>query len=112
MFVTSSDKKQRKREESDNPTYGNKEKTCEPHFIAPKDSSYRTSSICGETQLPDFYGEVIKLSICGYIRQELPFEGLEKLVEAIKNDIKITEEKCCVESEGNKRERDWCGGIN
>ena len=57
-----------------NPTYGNDEKTCEPHLISPPDSEYRTSSSCGETQLEDFYGEVLRLSIIGHIRDELPFE--------------------------------------
>jgi riboflavin kinase len=58
-----------------NPTYGNDEKTCEPHLISPpEDTDHRTSSSCGETQLEDFYGEVLRLSIIGHIRDELPFE--------------------------------------
>mmetsp|Transcript_35166 Transcript_35166/g.76997 ORF Transcript_35166/g.76997 Transcript_35166/m.76997 type:complete len:254 (+) Transcript_35166:238-999(+) len=70
-----------------NPTYGNEEKTIEPHLIAPKDHPRRHSSSCGETLFQDFYGETIRLSVVGYLRPELPFEGLEKLTIAIKNDI-------------------------
>ena len=70
-----------------NPTYGNEEKTIEPHLIAPTDHPQRHSSSCNETLLQDFYGETIRLSVVGYLRPELPFEGLEKLTQAIKNDI-------------------------
>lgn len=70
-----------------NPTYGNEEKTIEPHLIAPQDHPRRHSSSCGETLFQDFYGETIRLSVVGYLRPELPFEGLEKLTIAIKNDI-------------------------
>lgn len=70
-----------------NPTYGNEEKTIEPHLIAPTDHPQRHSSSCSETLLQDFYGETIRLSVVGYLRPELPFEGLEKLTQAIKKDI-------------------------
>jgi len=70
-----------------NPTYGNEEKTIEPHLIAPTDHPKRHSSSCNETLLQDFYGETIRLSVVGYLRPELPFEGLEKLTLAIKKDI-------------------------
>ena len=70
-----------------NPTYGNEEKTIEPHLIAPTDHPKRYSSLCNETLLQDFYGETIRLSVIGYLRPELPFEGLEKLTQAIKKDI-------------------------
>ena len=70
-----------------NPTYGNSVKTIEPHLIAPATDKRRHASSCGETVLRDFYDEPIRLSVVGYLRPELPFEGLEKLVEAIKNDI-------------------------
>ena len=70
-----------------NPTYGNEEKTIEPHLIAPTDHPKRHSSSCNETLLQDFYGETIRLSVVGYLRPELPFEGLEKLTQAIKKDI-------------------------
>ena len=70
-----------------NPTYNNKEKTIEPHFIAPPKDSRRHASSCGETLMAEFYDKPIRLSVVGYLRPELPFEGLEKLIEAIKNDI-------------------------
>ena len=70
-----------------NPTYGNKTKTIEPHLIAPKDDARRTASSCGESVLGDFYGQPIRLSLVGYLRPELPFEGIDKLIAAIKNDI-------------------------
>ena len=54
-----------------NPTYKNKEKTVEPHLIAKPDSEMRKASICGETQLEDFYGKTIKLSVVGFIRPEV-----------------------------------------
>lgn len=75
-----------------NPTYGNSIKTIEPHLIAPTTDKRRHASSCGETVLRDFYDEPIRVSVVGYLRPELPFEGLEKLVEAIKNDI-INSEK-------------------
>ena len=70
-----------------NPTYGNAHKTVEPHLIAPPTDPCRHSSQCGETVLPEFYGQAIRLSVCGYLRPELPFEGLDKLIQAIKHDI-------------------------
>lgn len=78
-----------------NPTYGNTEKTVEPHFIAPTHDPRRHASCSGETLLQDFYDQTCRLSVVGYLRPELPFEGLDKLVEAIKTDIvnaeKLTE---------------------
>jgi riboflavin kinase len=74
-----------------NPTYGNTEKTVEPHFIARTDDPRRHASSSGETLLQDFYDQKCRLSVVGYLRPELPFEGLDKLVEAIKNDIANTE---------------------
>ncbi|EJK66856.1 hypothetical protein THAOC_12177 [Thalassiosira oceanica] len=74
-----------------NPHYKNKEKTVEPHLIVESQHPRRHASSTQETLLEDFYGESIVLSICGYIRAELPFEGVDKLIEAIKRDIKATE---------------------
>ena len=74
-----------------NPVYGNTHKTIEPHLIAPPNDLMRNKSKCNETQFHDFYGSTLRLSIVGYLRPELPFEGLDKLVEAIKNDIVQTE---------------------
>ena len=68
-----------------NPYYGNKTKTVEPHLIASiDDSEHRHASSCGETLLGEFYDQPIRLTLVGYLRPELPFEGLEKLVAAIK----------------------------
>ena len=68
-----------------NPYYGNKTKTVEPHLIASiDDSEHRHASSCRETLLGDFYNQPIRLTLVGYLRPELPFEGLEKLVAAIK----------------------------
>jgi FAD synthase len=77
-----------------NPTYGNEKKTVEPHLIAQPGDSRRHASSCGESVLRDFYNEPIRLSVIGYLRPELPFEGLEKLIVAIKNDIVNAEILC------------------
>ena len=79
-----------------NPTYDNEYKTIEPHLIEDIDSPLRRSSKCGETLLEDLYNERIKLSIVGYLRPELPFEGLDKLILAIKSDIVHAEHNCDV----------------
>lgn len=74
-----------------NPTYGNKKKTIEPHFIAPSSDPRRHRSKTNETLLEDFYNSTCRIVILGYLRPELPFEGLDKLIEAIKQDICSTE---------------------
>lgn len=74
-----------------NPTYGNDTKTVEPHLIAPPANPNRHASSCGESVLGDFYDKPIRLSVVGYLRPELPFEGLEKLIAAIKHDIENAE---------------------
>lgn len=74
-----------------NPYYGNETKTVEPHLIAPSSDERRHKSSCQETVLREFYDEPIRLSVVGYLRPELPFEGLEKLIDAIKNDIQESE---------------------
>ncbi len=74
-----------------NPTYGNDTKTVEPHLIAPQEDPNRHASSCGESVLGDFYDKPIRLSVVGYLRPELPFEGLDKLIVAIKNDIQNAE---------------------
>ena len=70
-----------------NPTYNNTEKTVEPHLIASEGHPLRHASKTGETQFQDFYDKIIVLSVVGYLRPELPFEGLDKLTAAIKKDI-------------------------
>lgn len=67
-----------------NPYFGNTVKTIEPHLIANPEDKRRYQSSCGETILGDFYDQSIRLSLVEYLRPELPFEGLEKLVAAIK----------------------------
>ena len=74
-----------------NPHYKNEEKTVEPHLIVESKHPRRHASATQETLLADFYDETIVLSICGFIRDELPFEGVEKLIQAIKRDIQATE---------------------
>ena len=91
-----------------NPTYNNSEKTVEPHLIAPAMHPKRHASLTGETQFQDFYDKTIILSVVGYLRPELPFEGLEKLTAAIKKDI-INSERLA-EEESNPTiiaEREW-----
>ena len=56
-----------------NPFYGNTKKSVETHIIKKYDS--------------DFYGRWMKLRICCFIRPELNFNGLEELINAIKDDI-------------------------
>ncbi|CAB9500642.1 Riboflavin kinase [Seminavis robusta] len=90
-----------------NPTYNNKEKTIEPHLIAPPKDTRRHASSCGETLMGEFYDKPIRLSVVGYLRPELPFEGLEKLVEAIKNDIVNAEQLGDSDSADVMQERTW-----
>ena len=90
-----------------NPCYGNKEKTIEPHLIAPVGHPLRAASACNETEFDNLYNFAIRLSIVGYLRPELPFEGLEKLVEAIKNDIVQTELMCSRDNKLTAGEKNW-----
>ena len=94
-----------------NPYYNNKEKTIEPHLIAPQGDPNRNVSSCGETQFDDMYGTGIRLSIVGYLRPELPFEGLEKLKTAIKNDIVETERLCDGTDDFIIRESLWVASL-
>lgn len=90
-----------------NPTYGNQEKTVEPHFIASQDDPRRHTSSCGETLLPDFYNQPIRLTVVEYLRPELPFEGLEKLIAAIKQDIVHAEDKAAHQDSVAQQEKQW-----
>lgn len=90
-----------------NPTYGNAHKTVEPHLIAPASDPRRHSSSTGETLLQDFYDQPVRLSVLGYLRPELPFEGLEKLIQAIKQDILQAEALAQQDTIINVRERAW-----
>ena len=55
---------------------------------------YPHDFIGGETQFDDMYNQWIRLSVVGYLRPELPFEGIDKLILAIKGDIEQTEKLC------------------
>eukprot|EP00878_Enallax_costatus_P022110 GHUV01023446.1.p1 GENE.GHUV01023446.1~~GHUV01023446.1.p1 ORF type:complete len:346 (+),score=74.28 GHUV01023446.1:1008-2045(+) len=55
-----------------NPFYGNKEKTAEPWILHDFDQP--------------FYGEEIRLLVCGYVRPEANFSSLEALIQRIHKD--------------------------
>lgn len=95
-----------------NPTYGggNEQKSLEPHLIASESSPQRHASSCGETLLEEFYGKEARLSLVGYLRPELPFEGLEKLIEAIKQDIVDTEKLADAGDAVTIKEKEWVQG--
>ena len=90
-----------------NPYYGNQQKPVEPHMIAPPDSEFRHRSSCGDTMLVDFFNQPFRLSLVGYLRPELPFEGLEKLVAAIKKDIVDSERLCDSQDPQTLNEKQW-----
>mmetsp|Transcript_33923 Transcript_33923/g.59589 ORF Transcript_33923/g.59589 Transcript_33923/m.59589 type:complete len:195 (-) Transcript_33923:31-615(-) len=95
-----------------NPTYNNKEKTVEPHLIADEEHPQRHASSTGETQFQDFYDKTIILSVVGYLRPELPFEGLEKLTDAIKKDITDAEKLAGQSDPSTLVEREWVGASS
>jgi len=90
-----------------NPYFGNTLKTVEPHLIASEEDKRRHQSSCGETVLGDFYDQSIRLSLVEYLRPELPFEGLEKLVAAIKKDISDAERLGDRKDLKVKKEKEW-----
>ncbi len=114
-----------------NPCYSNTFKTIEPHLIAPsttttkpdtlekiqkeesdddnnkKNNPFRYASSCQETLYPDLYGCTITLSVVGFLRPELPFETLDKLILAIKEDISKTEILCDGFDEHVILEKQW-----
>lgn len=90
-----------------NPTYGNDFKTIEPHLIAPQTDPRRHASSCQETLFADFYGQPCRLAVVGYLRPELPFEGLDKLTEAIKGDIAAAERLAQQSEPRCVAEREW-----
>ncbi|KAL7529757.1 hypothetical protein ACHAWF_003102 [Thalassiosira exigua] len=95
-----------------NPTYNNTEKTVEPHLIADRGHPQRHASSTGETQFQDFYDKTIALSVVGYLRPELPFEGLEKLTSAIKKDIVDAERLAEQTNPTTLAERAWVGSSS
>lgn len=60
-----------------NPYYKNTQKTVEPWLL--------------HTFEDDFYGQELRLLVCGYIRPEANFESLEALVKRIHEDASVTE---------------------
>lgn len=95
-----------------NPTYGNDQKSVEPHLIATESDPRRHASCTGETLLEDFYDLTCRLSVVGYLRPELPFEGLEKLVQAIKKDIVNAEKLGESHDPVAVQEKEWVGSMN
>ena len=93
-----------------NPYFGNEQKTIEPHLIAPPSDARRHRSSCQETVLREFYDEPIRLSVVGFLRPELPFEGLEKLIEAIKKDIQDSERFGDQTDDLTLQEKKWVEG--
>ncbi|XP_013186322.1 putative riboflavin kinase [Amyelois transitella] len=55
------------------PFYQNKEMSIETHVI------HYTG--------PDFYGDYLKIALVGYLRAEMNFDSVEKLIETINQDI-------------------------
>lgn len=93
-----------------NPTYKNELKTVEPHLIAADDDPRRHTSSCGETLLQEFYDQTIRLAVVEYLRPELPFEGLPKLIAAIKNDIAVSVQKAAAQESVATQEKEWVAG--
>ena len=60
--------------------------------------------------LREFYDEPIRLSVVGFLRPELPFEGLEKLIEAIKKDIQDSERFGDQTDDLTLQEKKWVEG--
>jgi hypothetical protein len=79
----------------------------EPHLIAPPQDERRHASSCSESIIGDFYDKPIRLSVVGYLRPELPFEGLDKLVEAIKKDIDNAEKLADGTDDLTSKEKAW-----
>jgi len=61
-----------------NPYYNNSKKSVETHII--------------HEYSENFYGDWLKLLICGYIRPEQNFNSLDDLIQAIKDDVKHADE--------------------
>ena len=59
-----------------NPFYKNTKKTVEPHLLS--------------VFAADFYGEELRLVVCGYLRPEANFPSLDALMAAIHGDIAAT----------------------
>ncbi|XP_014474602.1 PREDICTED: riboflavin kinase [Dinoponera quadriceps] len=62
-----------------NPYYKNEKKSLEVHLLHKSQG--------------DLYGEELKMIIVGYIRPEKDFSSVEELIQEIRNDITIAEER-------------------
>lgn len=62
-----------------NPFYKNEKKTVEPHLL--------------HAFAEDFYGQELRLVVCGYLRPELNFTSLDALMAAIHSDIALARER-------------------
>ncbi len=74
-----------------NPFYKNEKKTAEPHLL--------------HTFPEDFYGQEIRVVVCGYLRPETSFPSLDALIAAIQTDIRLAKERLEGE-EGEARKND------
>ena len=70
-----------------NPFYKNKDKTIEAHLLH---------------KLDDFYDEKLSVLLCGYLREEANFNGVDELISCIKSDIDRAETKLTESKIGNK----------
>jgi len=59
-----------------NPQFNNKEKTVEAYLV----NEFKE----------DFYGEAMHLMICGYVRPQVKFDGIDSLKDAIRGDVDAT----------------------
>lgn len=62
-----------------NPTFHNKVRTLEVHIL--------------HSFPDDFYGSLIRIAICGFIRPEVEFESVDKLIVTIHQDIDFAKEQ-------------------
>ncbi len=61
----------------------------------------------GHSKIGVLIHKTIVLPVVGYLRPELPFEGLEKLTTAIKQDIADSERLAWQSDSTTLAERDW-----
>lgn len=62
-----------------NPHFQDKSLTLEAHFLKKFDE--------------DFYDHTVRIVSCGALREQASFKSLEALIEAIKNDCRVADEK-------------------
>ncbi|RKP01039.1 hypothetical protein CXG81DRAFT_5322, partial [Caulochytrium protostelioides] len=61
-----------------NPYYKNQKRSAEVHIIHQFDD--------------DFYGEILRVAVCGYIRDERDYEGLDELIQDIRMDMYVAQQ--------------------